>query len=91
MLTTQEAVLRSAAGIAASGHGTVASELLAERGAGHETHIGLRAPTSPPGERPARLSEVAGPRRSDRTVRHSSVPSLSLASPVLAAASSDAV
>ena len=41
--------------------------------AGHETHSGLRAPTPmPPGEWPAPLSEVAGPQRSDRTVRHSS-------------------
>ena len=32
--------------------------------AGHETHSGLRAPTPlPPGERPAPLSEVAGPQR----------------------------
>ena len=35
-------------------------------------HQALRGQkTPPPGERPAPLSEVAGPQRSDRTVRHS--------------------
>ena len=38
----------------------------------HEPHYALRGQkTPPPGERPAPLSEVAGPQRSDRTVRHS--------------------
>ena len=42
--------------------------------AGHETYYGLRAPMPLPlGTRPAPLSEVAGPQRSDRTVRHSAV------------------
>ena len=37
--------------------------------AGHETYYGLRAPMPlPPGMRPAPLSEVGGPQRSDRTV-----------------------
>ena len=38
----------------------------------YEPHYALRGQkTPPPGERPAPLSEVAGPQRSDRTVRHS--------------------
>ena len=38
----------------------------------HVPHYALRGQeTPPPGERPAPLSEVAGPQRSDRTVRHS--------------------
>ena len=42
--------------------------------AGHETYCGLRAPMPlPPGTRPAPLSEVAGPQRSDRTARHFAV------------------
>ena len=44
----------------------------AEEEVEHETHYALRGQkTPPPGERPAPLSEVAGPQRSDRTVRHS--------------------
>ena len=44
----------------------------AEEEAEYETHYALRGQkTPPPGERPAPLSEVAGPQRSDRTVRHS--------------------
>ena len=54
--------------------------------AGHKTHFGLRAATPlPPGTRPAPLSDVAGPQRSDRTVRrsageppHAVVPSLAV-------------
>ena len=42
--------------------------------AGHVTFCGLRAPMPlPPGTRPAPLSEVAGPQRSDRTARHFAV------------------
>ena len=42
--------------------------------AGHETYCGLRALMPlPPGTRPAPLSEVAGPQRSDRTARHFAV------------------
>ena len=43
--------------------------------AGHETYCGLRAPMPlPPGTRPAPLSEVAAPQRSDRTARHFAEP-----------------
>ena len=47
----------------------------------HEPHYALRGQkTPPPGERPAPLSEVAWPQRSDRSLRHSSgrAPSLAL-------------
>ena len=44
----------------------------AEEEVEYEPHYALRGQkTPPPGERPAPLSEVAGPQRSDRTVRHS--------------------
>ena len=49
--------------------------------AGHETHYGLPARTPlPRATRPALLSEVAVPQRSDLTVRRSSGPSPSLVS-----------
>ena len=102
MLTAREAVLRSAAGIPARGmapsreddgcHGAGdgPSPQSAARGARDALRpSGTDAPA--PGTRPAPLSEVTGPQGSDRTVRHSSGPSPSLASPVLAEASSDAV
>ena len=42
--------------------------------AGHETYCGLRAPMPLPlGTRPAPLSDVAGPQRSDLTARHFAV------------------
>ena len=59
--------------------------------AGLESHSGLRAPTPlPPGERPGLLQEP-GPQRSDRTVRSSSGDAPSLAMPVQAATSDEAI
>ena len=50
----------------------------------YEPHYALRGQkTPPPGERPAPLSEVAAPQRSDRTVRHSARDALLLVVPAL--------
>ena len=57
----------------------------------NETHEAPLIQTTPhPGEQPAPLSEIAGPQRSDRTLRHSGGDAPSLAMPVLAAESDEA-
>ena len=68
-------VMHHSSGKVHTANGAPRSQKLATRAeeeVEYEPHSALRGQkTPPPGERPAPLSEVAGPQRSDRTVRHS--------------------
>ena len=68
-------VMHHSSGKVHTANGAPRSQKLATRAeeeVEYEPHYALRGQkTPPPGERPAPLSEVAGPQRSDRTVRHS--------------------
>ena len=68
-------VMHHSSGKVHTAYGAPRSQKLATRAeeeVEYEPHYALRGQkTPPPGERPAPLSEVAGPQRSDRTVRHS--------------------
>ena len=68
-------VMHDSSGKVHTANGAPRSQKLATRAeeeVEHEPHYALRRQkTPPPGERPAPLSEVARPQRSDRTVRHS--------------------
>ena len=69
------AVMHHSSGKVHTANGAPRSQKLATRAeeeVEYEPHYALRGQkTPPPGERPAPLSEVAAPQRSDRTVRHS--------------------
>ena len=69
------AVMHHSSGKVHTAYGAPRSQKLATRAeeeVEYEPHYALRGQkTPPPGERPAPQSEVAGPQRSDRTVRHS--------------------
>ena len=68
-------VMHHSSGKVHTAYGAPRSQKLATRAeeeVEYEPHYALRGQkTPPPGERPAPLSEVAGPQRSDGTVRHS--------------------
>ena len=70
-------VMHHSSGKVHTANGAPRSQKLATRAeeeVEYEPHYALRGQkTPPPGERPAPLSEVAGPQRSDRTERHSAV------------------